>query len=130
MKRLSGVLVVALSWSCGEAPPADDTPATGQTAEAAMAVPSCFVQGDPAGLGERPSPLDSVMIDLGDHVLLPGLIYLLGMGTQQAVLNSLVIQNRAVGLISHVPLVQEAIPNGFYVRKGLAGSRVEVRGLM
>ncbi len=43
------------------------------------------------------------------------------------VLNALVRQNRAVGLISHVPLVQEAIPNGFYVRKGLAGSRVEER---
>ncbi|SMC76086.1 exonuclease SbcC [Fulvimarina manganoxydans] len=44
------------------------------------------------------------------------------------VLNSLVIQNRAVGLISHVPLVQEAIPNGFYIRKGVGGSRVEARG--
>ncbi|MFC6035589.1 AAA family ATPase [Hyphococcus aureus] len=46
------------------------------------------------------------------------------------VLNSLVKQSRAVGLISHVPLVQEAIPNGFYVRKGLAGSSVEERGLI
>ena len=46
------------------------------------------------------------------------------------VLNSLVSQNRAVGLISHVPLVQEAIPNGFYVRKHLAGSSVEARGLV
>lgn len=56
-----------------------------------------------------------------------------GSGTLDHVLqalNSLVSQNRAVGLISHVQLVQEAIPNGFYVRKGLAGSRVEVRGLM
>jgi len=44
------------------------------------------------------------------------------------VLNSLVKQSRAVGLISHVPLVQEAIPNGFYVRKGLTGSAVEERG--
>lgn len=44
------------------------------------------------------------------------------------VLNSLVRQSRAVGLISHVPLVQEAIPNGFYVRKGLTGSIVEERG--
>lgn len=41
------------------------------------------------------------------------------------VLNNLVSQSRAVGLISHVPLVQEAIPNGFYVRKGLSGSSVE-----
>ncbi|ERP97794.1 hypothetical protein Q669_21550 [Labrenzia sp. C1B10] len=44
------------------------------------------------------------------------------------VLNSLVRQNRAVGLISHVPLVQEVIPNGFYIRKHLVGSTVEERG--
>ncbi len=44
------------------------------------------------------------------------------------VLNSLVSQNRAVGLISHVPLVQEAIPNGFYVRKHFSGSNVNARG--
>ena len=46
------------------------------------------------------------------------------------VLNSLVVQNRAVGLISHVPLVQEAIPNGFYIRKGVGGSQVEARGFL
>lgn len=46
------------------------------------------------------------------------------------VLNSIVRQNRAVGLISHVPLVQEAIPNGFYVRKGISGSVIEERGLV
>jgi exonuclease SbcC len=54
-----------------------------------------------------------------------------GSGTLDQVLqalNSLVSQNRAVGLISHVPLVQEAIPNGFYVRKSLGGSSVEARG--
>ncbi|WP_238367256.1 AAA family ATPase [Mesobacterium pallidum] len=45
------------------------------------------------------------------------------------VLNALVSDNRAVGLISHVPLVQEAIPNGFYVRKQPGGSTVETRGL-
>lgn len=44
------------------------------------------------------------------------------------VLSTLVRQNRAVGLISHVPLVQEAIPNGFYIRKELTGSHVEVLG--
>ena len=44
------------------------------------------------------------------------------------VLGNLVSEHRAVGLISHVPLVQEAIPNGFYVRKGASGSSVEVRG--
>ncbi|MEL7539506.1 MAG: SMC family ATPase [Pseudomonadota bacterium] len=47
-----------------------------------------------------------------------------------SVLNSLVKQSRAVGLISHVPLVQEAIPNGFYVRKSLNGSAVEERGII
>lgn len=43
-------------------------------------------------------------------------------------LTNLVSQNRAVGLISHVPLVQQTIPNGFYVRKTLAGSHIETRG--
>ena len=46
------------------------------------------------------------------------------------VLGTLVSQNRAVGLISHVPLVQEAIPNGFYVRKQLSGSTVEMRSVV
>jgi hypothetical protein len=36
--------------------------------------------------------------------------------------------NRAVSVISHVPLVQEAIPNGFCIRKHLAGSSVETTG--
>lgn len=44
------------------------------------------------------------------------------------VLNSLVTQSRSVGLISHVPLVQEAVPNGFYVRKNLAQTIIESRG--
>lgn len=43
-------------------------------------------------------------------------------------LSNLVSQRRAVGLISHVPLVQETIPNGFYVRKEVQGSRIEARG--
>lgn len=46
------------------------------------------------------------------------------------VLGNLVSRNRAVGLISHVPLVQEAIPNGFYVRKQLDGSSIEARGAL
>ena len=46
------------------------------------------------------------------------------------VLNSLVSQNRAVGIISHVPLVQETIPNGFYVKKQITGSSVEIRGML
>lgn len=45
------------------------------------------------------------------------------------VLTHLVSEHRSVGLVSHVPLVQEAVPNGFYVRKGLHGSHVEVRGV-
>ena len=45
-------------------------------------------------------------------------------------LTNLVSQNRAVGLISHVPLVQQTIPNGFYVRKTLTGSYIETRGLI
>ena len=45
-------------------------------------------------------------------------------------LGSLVKKSRAVGLISHVPLVQEAIPNGFYVRKTTTGSTIETRGTM
>ncbi|MGO4855305.1 AAA family ATPase [Phaeovulum sp. W22_SRMD_FR3] len=56
-----------------------------------------------------------------------------GSGTLEQVLQvlgTLVSQNRAVGLISHVPLVQDAIPNGFYVRKDLSGSHVEARGLL
>lgn len=56
-----------------------------------------------------------------------------GTGTLDQVLqalSALVSQNRAVGVISHVPLVQEAIPNGFYVRKHAAGSNVETRGGM
>ncbi len=43
------------------------------------------------------------------------------------VLSNLTSVNRAVGLISHVPLVQEAIPHGFYVMKSGAGSTIETR---
>jgi exonuclease SbcC len=56
-----------------------------------------------------------------------------GAGTLDQVLqalSALVSQNRSVGLISHVALVQEAIPNGFYVRKNLSGSTVEIRGVL
>ena len=38
-------------------------------------------------------------------------------------------ERRAVGLISHVPLVQQAVPNGFTVRKGVNGSQIEVRSM-
>ena len=54
-----------------------------------------------------------------------------GSGTLDQVLqelNSIVSQSRAVGLISHVPMVQEAIPNGFHVIKGLGGSAVKEKG--
>ena len=43
------------------------------------------------------------------------------------VLLKIVGEHRAVGLISHVPLVQQAVPNGFNVHKGVNGSRTEVR---
>lgn len=43
------------------------------------------------------------------------------------VLAALTEGSRAVGLISHVGLVQEAIPHGFYVRSTPSGSRVEER---
>lgn len=43
-------------------------------------------------------------------------------------LQDLVGANRAVGLISHVQLVQNAIPNGFSITKTASGSHVAVRG--
>ncbi len=43
------------------------------------------------------------------------------------VLQDIVGQRRAVGLISHVPLVQHAVPNGFSVIKTPSGSRIEER---
>jgi exonuclease SbcC len=43
------------------------------------------------------------------------------------VLQDIVGQNRAVGLISHVPLVQQAVPNGFTVIKTPSGSTIEER---
>ncbi len=43
------------------------------------------------------------------------------------VLQNIVGERRAVGLISHVPLVQQAVPNGFTVNKGVNGSQIEVR---
>lgn len=43
------------------------------------------------------------------------------------VLQDVVGQSRAVGLISHVPLVQQAVPNGFSVVKGLGGNHIEKR---
>ncbi len=43
------------------------------------------------------------------------------------VLQNIVGRNRAVGVISHVSLVQQAIPNGFTIRKELCGSSVDKR---
>jgi exonuclease SbcC len=43
------------------------------------------------------------------------------------VLQDIVGASRAVGLISHVPLVQQAVPNGFTVLKGVGGSSIEPR---
>lgn len=43
------------------------------------------------------------------------------------VLQEIVGSSRAVGLISHVPLVQQAVPHGFSIHKGIGGSYVEQR---
>ncbi len=43
------------------------------------------------------------------------------------VLQDIVGKSRAVGLISHVPLVQQAVPNGFSIVKSVDGSHVERR---
>ena len=43
------------------------------------------------------------------------------------VLQEIVGNNRAVGLISHVPMVQQAVPNGFSIVKSVGGSRIERR---
>jgi len=51
-------------------------------------------------------------------------------GTLDQVLQSLtelVGKRRAVGLISHVPLVQQTVPNGFWVTSSPSGSRIEER---
>lgn len=51
-------------------------------------------------------------------------------GTLEQVLETLqdhVGRNRAVGLISHVPLVQQAIPNGFWITKSASGSNIDMR---
>ncbi|QXT37448.1 SMC family ATPase [Sphingomonas sanguinis] len=45
------------------------------------------------------------------------------------VLQEIVGRNRAVGLISHVPLVQQAVPNGFSIVGSIGGSRVERRAM-
>lgn len=51
-------------------------------------------------------------------------------GTLEQVLQTLqdlVGRSRAVGLISHVPLVQQTIPNGFLITASPSGSRIEAR---
>ncbi len=51
-------------------------------------------------------------------------------GTLDLVLNVLqqiVGNSRAVGLISHVPMVQQAVPNGFSIVKSVGGNRIERR---
>ncbi len=45
------------------------------------------------------------------------------------VLQNIVGERRSVGLISHVPLVQQAVPNGFSVHKGANGSQIEIRSV-
>ncbi|KEQ53722.1 AAA family ATPase [Sphingobium chlorophenolicum] len=51
-------------------------------------------------------------------------------GTLDLVLNvlqAIVGNSRAVGLISHVPMVQQAVPNGFSIVKSAGGNRIERR---
>lgn len=51
-------------------------------------------------------------------------------GTLDLVLNvlqAIVGNSRAVGLISHVPMVQQAVPNGFSIVKSVGGNRIERR---
>ncbi|MEM9145518.1 MAG: AAA family ATPase [Pseudomonadota bacterium] len=70
--------------------------------------------------------LDTIFIDEG----FGSLDAEAGSGTLEQVLqvlSALVSPNRAIGLISHVPLVQEAVPNGFYVHKRPGGSAIEPR---
>ena len=43
-------------------------------------------------------------------------------------LQDIVGQSRAVGLISHVDNVQQAIPNGFFISKSMSGSHVTQKG--
>ena len=43
-------------------------------------------------------------------------------------LQDIVGQSRAVGLISHVDTVQQAIPNGFFISKSMSGSHVTQKG--
>lgn len=43
------------------------------------------------------------------------------------VLQDIVGASRSVGLISHVPLVQQAVPVGFTIQKGVGGSSIEKR---
>jgi exonuclease SbcC len=42
-------------------------------------------------------------------------------------LQDLVGQSRAVGLISHIELVQQVIPNGFQIEKTIKGSIVRTK---
>ena len=68
--------------------------------------------------------LDTIFIDEGFSSLDPETL-------DQALqtLQDIVGKSRAVGLISHVELVQQAIPNGFQVSKTVIGSHVAARGV-
>ena len=69
--------------------------------------------------------IDTIFIDEGfgslDDDALDGML---------RVLSGLGGQNRAVGLISHVDLVKEIIPNGFQIEGSTHGSRVYKRGMV
>ena len=67
--------------------------------------------------------LDAIFIDEGF-----GSLDTEALGQALQTLQDIVGQSRAVGLISHVELVQQAIPNGFLISKSTSGSHVTARG--
>ncbi len=74
-----------------------------------------------AGRGIR---LDTIFIDEGFGSLDGDTL-----DTVLQALQDLVGSNRSIGLISHVDMVQQAIPNGFRIVSGPKGSRIETRTL-
>jgi exonuclease SbcC len=67
--------------------------------------------------------LDAIFIDEGFGSLDPD-----ALGQALQTIQDIVGQSRAVGLISHVDQVQQAIPNGFIISKSPSGSHVVLKG--
>lgn len=118
-----GLGILAFDYFTGKARPTT-TLSGGETFVAALALALGLADIVESASGKV--RLDTIFIDEG----FGSLDTENGAGTLDQVLealSSVVRQNRAVGLISHVQLVQEVIPNGFYVRKNLSGSTIETR---